>query len=98
MQQDDLVVLTEFCTHYNVEFSFVHTLKQHGLIEIVTIDGTGYIEADQLGYLEKLVRLHYHMDINIEGIETITYLLQRMNEMQQKIVQLSNRLSRYEND
>lgn len=96
MQQDDLVVLTEFCTHYNVEFSFLHALKQHGLIEIVIIDGTGFIQADQLGYLEKLVRLHYHMDINIEGIETITHLLQRINNMQHQISVLKCKLNLYE--
>jgi len=42
------------------------------------------------------VRLYYEMDINLEGIETITHLLQRMHAMQQQIVGLSNRLSRYE--
>lgn len=96
MQSADLIVVTEFCTHYNVEFSFVHALKQHGLIEIVTIEGTGFIQADQLGYLEKLVRLHYHMDINIEGIETITHLLERINYMQHQITGLKCRLDLYE--
>lgn len=96
MQSADLIVVTEFCTHYNVEFSFVHSLKQHGLIEIVTIEGTGFIHSDQLGFLEKLVRLHYHMDINIEGIETITYLLERINHMQHQIAGLKCRLDLYE--
>jgi len=49
-------------------------------------------------YLEKLVRLFYELDINLEGIETITYLLNRMNQMQQEILQLNNRLRIYEND
>jgi hypothetical protein len=38
------------------------------------------------------------MDINLEGIETITYLLQRMNEMQQQILLLNNKLGMYENN
>ena len=57
-----------------------------------------YVPVNQLHNLEKLIRLYYELDINLEGIETITYLLQRMNEMQQKIVHLSNRLSLYENE
>lgn len=96
MQQADLIVVTEFCTHYHVDFSFLHSLKQHGLIDIITIEGTGFIHADQLQYLEKLVRLHYHMDINIEGIETITHLLQRINNMQHQIASLKCRLDLYE--
>lgn len=96
MQQADLIVVTEFCTHHNIEFSFVHTLNQHGLIDIVMIEGTGFIYADQLQYLEKLVRLHYHLDINIEGIETITHLLQCINTMQHQISSLQCRLDLYE--
>lgn len=96
MQQADLIVITEFCTHHNIAFSFVLALKQHGLIDIVTIEGTGFIYADQLQYLEKLMRLHYQLDINIEGIETITHLLQRINTMQHQISGLQCRLDLYE--
>ncbi|MBC7388403.1 MAG: MerR family transcriptional regulator, partial [Opitutaceae bacterium] len=47
-------------------------------------------------YLEKLVRLHFDLNINLEGIETVSYLLQKMNNMQEKILMLSNRLRVYE--
>ncbi|MEI9957827.1 MAG: chaperone modulator CbpM [Ferruginibacter sp.] len=36
------------------------------------------------------------MDINVEGIEAISHLLQKVNDMQQKIMQLNNRLKLYE--
>jgi hypothetical protein len=49
-----------------------------------------------LGRLEKIVRLHFELDINLEGIETIAHLLERMEGMQEKIVQLTNRLKAYE--
>ena len=45
-----------------------------------------------------MVRLYYEMDINLEGIETITYLLSRMNQMQQDIMQLKNRLGIYQEE
>jgi hypothetical protein len=96
MQQADLIMITEFCRHYNIEFTFVNALKQHGLIDIVIVEGTGFIYADQLMYLEKLVRLHYHLDINIEGIETITHLLARITTMQHQINGLQCRLDLYE--
>lgn len=57
-----------------------------------------FVPASQLNNLEKLVRLYYEMDINLEGIETITYLLKRMNDMQQQITLLTNRLRLYENE
>jgi len=46
--------------------------------------------------LEKFIRFHYEMDINIEGIETISHLLQRVNELQQEIVALKNKVGLYE--
>jgi hypothetical protein len=44
------------------------------------------------------MRLKQEMNINVEGIETITYLLQSIKDMQLHIVQLTNRLSFFEND
>jgi len=40
--------------------------------------------------LEKFVRMHYDLDINVEGIETINYLLQKIEEMQMEILRLRN--------
>jgi hypothetical protein len=91
-----MIPVNEFCIHHNIETSFVYSLQESGLIEISTIEEKTFLPVNQLNQLEKLVRLYYEMDINLEGIETISYLLQRMNEMQQQIIQLSNRLSLYE--
>ncbi len=100
MQTDEMIPASECCIHYHIETTFIHSLKDAGLIEISVVGDQLYVPAAQLGRLEKLVRLYYEMDINLEGIETITYLLQRMNEMQQQILQLNNSLSLYreEND
>ena len=98
MQTEEMIPAENFCIHHNIELAFIYALKNSDLLEIVSIEEKIFVPTSQLPHLEKMVRLYQEMDINLEGIETITYLLQRMNEMQQKIVQLSNRLSRYEND
>ena len=98
MQTEEMIAADEFCIHHNIKLSFIHSLKESGLLEISSTDEKIFVPVNQLNRLEKLVRLYYEMDINLEGIETITYLLQRMNDMQQQIAQLSNRLSRYERD
>jgi hypothetical protein len=36
--------------------------------------------------------MHYDLEINIEGIETIHYLLEKIEEMQKEIVNLRNKL------
>ena len=95
MHTEDMISADEFCIHYNIETSFLYSLKESGLIELKMVEEKIYVPVQQLTQLEKMVRLYYEMDINLEGIETITYLLQRMNEMQQQIIQLNNQLSMY---
>ena len=98
MPTEEMIIVNEFCIHHNIEFSFINSLKDSGLVEFTSIEEKICVSESQLPHLEKLVRLYYEMDINLEGIETITYLLSRMNEMQQQILHLNNKLSLYENE
>ena len=95
---EHLISTDEFCTHYKVEYSFIDSLQQHGLIEVTRIDQHSFIDHDHLKNVERLVRLHYDLDINLEGIEAITYLLNRVKNMQQQIIELKNKLSLYEEE
>lgn len=96
MELENLVSTDEFCINHQIEISFVSSLHEFGLIEITTIEEKTFIDASQMQKLEKIVRLYYEMDINIEGIEAITHLLQRVNSMQNEITTLRNRLGLYE--
>ena len=98
MQTEYLIAVDEFCANHNIEISFISSLQQTGLIEITTIKETGFIDADQLQQLEKIIRFYYELDINLEGIETINHLLQRINSLQDEIIALRNRLRLYETD
>jgi hypothetical protein len=91
-----LIPANEFCASHNIEISFIESLQETGLIEITTIKETEYIQESQLYDLEKIVRLYYELDINLEGIDTVIHLLQRMNDMQDEITLLKNRLRLYE--
>ena len=98
METEYLIAVDEFCASHNIEISFISSLQQSGLIEITTIKKSAFIEADQLQQLEKFVRLYYELDINLEGIETINYLLQRINSQQNEIISLRNKLRIYETE
>lgn len=96
MQTGTMVIVNEFCIHHNIDISFIHALQESGLIETTVAGEKLYLHEDQLPRLEKIVRLFYEMDINLEGIETITYLLSQMHQMQAEIIHLKNRLALYE--
>jgi chaperone modulatory protein CbpM len=96
MISEDLIPASDFCINHNIEISFIDSLYENGLINIATIDETVFLYPDQLGQIEKIFRLHYDLGINLEGIETISYLLDRIDEMQNEIINLQNRLRLYE--
>src|SRR3989339_1173790 len=96
MQTEKLIAINEFCTSHNIDVSFISSLQHTGLIKITTIEESVFISLSQLQHLEKFIRLYYDLDINIEGIESIAHLLQRVNSMQEEIIALKNRLRLYE--
>lgn len=96
MQTEYLISIDEFCASHSIEISFINSLQHNGLIDITTVKETNFIEADQLQQVEKFIRFYYDLDINLEGIETITHLLQRIGAMQEEIISLRNRLRLYE--
>jgi hypothetical protein len=96
MQTEYLVAIDEFCTKHNIEVSFISSLQETGLIEITMVDDAAFIQLEQLQEIEKFIRFYYELDINIEGIETISHLLHRVNELQKEIVALRNKVGLYE--
>jgi chaperone modulatory protein CbpM len=96
MQAEDLIPADVFCVYHQIELSFIHSLKEFGLIEVTVVEEKLFLSLDQLSRLEMLIRFYYELNINLEGIETITHLLDRTQAMQEQIIQLSNRLKRYE--
>jgi hypothetical protein len=97
MDEKYLVAIDEFCASHKIEISFVSSLHESGLIELTTVRESNFIEVDQLRKLEQFMHLYYELDINLEGIETINYLLQRINSMNNEINLLRNTLRLYEN-
>jgi len=96
MSTAEMIAATEFCTHYQIELSFIQSLHQSGLLQAESSETNLFIPLDQVPSIEKMIRLRYEMDINIEGIETITHLLQQVADLQQQVMQLKNKLGFYE--
>jgi hypothetical protein len=98
MQTEDMIVIDEFCASHQLEISFIYALKEYGLIEIIIVDQIQYIPNSDLSWLERILRLNRELDINLEGIDAISNLLKRIENMQNEITALRNRLSFYEEE
>jgi chaperone modulatory protein CbpM len=98
LTQTELIDANQFCIYHNVEISFIHSLHQSGLLDIVIVEETVFIQSEQLEQLEKLARLHYDLDINLEGIETIAYLLEKVSRLQEEMTTIKNKLRVYDSE
>ncbi len=88
MEQTNHISIEQCCVYYNIETTFLYQLDEYGLIELIRSEETTYIAFEQLADLEKYMHLHYELEINLEGLETIKHLLARVNELQQEVKRL----------
>ena len=97
METTHLISIQQFCTHYNVPKTFINALHEYDLVEITITDNENYIKTNQLNDIEKMMRLHYDLEINLEGIDAIYNLLKQVEDLQNQVVTLRNKLNIYEN-
>lgn len=93
MKEQNLIAVEEICIHHKIEVSFIHSLQESGLVKVITVKEGLFIENEQLSTLEKYIEFHYNLGINLEGIETISYLLQRLDILQEEVGHLKNILN-----
>jgi hypothetical protein len=98
MKTDHLISLDVFCTSNSIEIGFISSLHEAGLIEITTIEEAEFLNSDELLELERYIRFYHELNINLEGIDAIKHLLNRVNAQHQEITALRNRLRMYEDD
>ncbi|MDA9938459.1 chaperone modulator CbpM [Salibacteraceae bacterium] len=77
MKEQQLISTQILCSQYNIEISFVDTLNKMGLIQIEIIEQNQYIHQDQISDLEKIIRLHNELNVNLEGIDVVFNLLEK---------------------
>ena len=96
MNTQEMIPAIEFCFHHNITISFIESLNRSGLIQIMQIEERIFVPISELKKLETYVTLHNDLDINIEGIETVSHLLHRIERLQEDVQVLNNRLRIYE--
>ena len=92
MENENLIPVEQLCSHYQIEISFINSLSEYGLIEITKIEETQYVYSDRIKDIEKMIRLHFDLDINMEGIDAIYHLLQRVDRLHNELKFIKNQL------
>ena len=96
MAVQDLVKIETLCTQYELEVSFFDALDNIGLITIETTETTKFIAKDKICDVEKMIRFHQELNLNLEGIDVAFNLLQKVDELQKELNSVKSRLRLYE--
>ena len=83
--QTELIIVSEYCHKCQIEPSFIDLLEgdEH------------YLLVSQLPEVERYSRMYYDLSINMEGIDAIHHLLERMEGMRREMNSLRNQLLVY---
>lgn len=95
MKTYTLIPAKEFCKSHKVSIETVQAFGDYGLIQVTKRKETLFIPEDQLKRLEQILVFKNDLAINLEGIETIFDLLERIETMQSHIIELENKLKRF---
>ena len=80
MSTTNYIPVQELCAQYRIEQTFITELHEKGVLEV----------------FEKIMRIHAELDINIEGIDVILNLLDKIEDLNKQLIKTQNRLRIYE--
>jgi hypothetical protein len=80
------------CIHYELEASFFESLEEIGLIILIRENEKIYLPEERVTDLEKVLRLHKELDVNLEGIDVIFNLLGKVESLQTELTLAKQRL------
>lgn len=92
MENQKLVLVETLCMHYEIETSFFESLEEIGLIVLVRENEGIYVSEEKVTDLEKVLRLHEELHVNLEGIDVIFNLLGKVEILQTELTLAKQRL------
>lgn len=98
MSESEYILVETLCIQYEVEPSFFDELSSFGLIEIHTVEDVRFIPQQRLTDLERMIRIHHELNVNLEGIDVIFNLMEKIDNLQNELKSMRNRLSLFDED
>lgn len=88
--------MRQLCELYDLEIAFFEELGEIGLVEFDLYQGQQCIRHDSLQLVERIIRIHRDLHVNLEGIDVVLNMLRRQEELEAELLRLTNKLKRYE--
>ena len=96
MKKMDFIPVGQLCELYDLEFAFFEELGEIGLVDFDFHQGQQCIRHDSRQLVERIIRIHRDLHVNLEGIDVVLNMLRRQEELEGELIRLTNKLRRYD--
>ncbi len=96
MSDQEIISIETYCSYYNIEQGFIRSLEEYGLISIRYQESGAFIQKEDVPQLERFSRMYYELNINVEGIDALRNLLEKIKNLQNEKEALRAKLKIYE--
>lgn len=86
------IKITEFCENEKIETSFLLDLGREGMLRVEKHEEVDCVDQEDLPQIEMFARWYYDLGVNLEGIDAMRHMVERMKEMQRQIHDLERKL------
>ena len=96
MEKTKYIQVTTYCKKTNIDSGFVTTLEEYGLIKTKTMKSEVCIAEEDITEVERMFRLHKELGVNLEGIDVINHLVNRLKAVEAELKSAKKIVSLYE--
>jgi protein-disulfide isomerase-like protein with CxxC motif len=96
MQTENFILVNHYCEHTQTPLDFIYALQEFGFIEIKHIENKVYVEPNDLVEIERIRRLQHDLGINLEGVDALNHMIQKVNRLENELRIIRERLKIYE--
>lgn len=96
MQTENFILIRHYCEQTRTPEDFIYTLQEYGFIEVRQIENEVYVASHDLVEIERIGRLQNELGINLEGIDALYHMLQKITDLENQLRLAKDRLKIYE--
>ncbi|TDT45109.1 MerR-like DNA binding protein [Maribacter spongiicola] len=96
MDSENYIQIELYCEQTQTPLEFIDDLLEFEMIEVQRIENKLYVQSHFITEIERIYRLRKDLGINMEGIDTLNHMLEKVNRLEQEVRLLRNRLTIYE--
>lgn len=98
MATEKYIPVVQLCNLYQIEVTFFYELNDLGLVELISRDNDFFLHEETLFKVERILRIHQELNVNMEGIDVVLNLLDKVDKLQDEVHVMKSRLRLYEDD